>query len=287
MRKEAGCLGLLLFAVLGLLAACDSQDKSVTLRCKFSPHRTVTYHHEATRDVRILSGDRLSDSFSDTTRMMIEETVLDTIGQTRARLQSVYSWDEYNPIYDDSTGTPTGKFRTDARQTTWHFVQDHNGEIIEFGTDDNMSAERFAYQERLFEQMDPMYPDHPVRIGDSWSNTVKILLTDDEKTDATTTYTIKAFERRAGYDCAVIDYEGMLILPRALTARDGNRYTVSVEKVTRRGTCYFAYREGFVVHLAEWFDLVSDGTEFSDGQTVTITRLSNGSLTTRLIDVEH
>ena len=286
MRKEAGLTALVLSVVFGLLAGCGSQDQVVTLNCKFSPHRKATYRHEAVRNIRILRGDKLSQSFSDTTVMTIEESVTDTVDISGAKLQSVYSWDEYTPIIDDSTGNPTGKYRTDPHQAVWHYVQDKNGKITEFGTDDDMSPEQYDYQKRLFEQMDPMYPDYPVHVGDSWSNTVKILLGVDEKTDATTTYTVKAFERRAGYDCVVIDYEGTIIVPRATIAPDGTHHTISIEHIKRHGTCCFAYREGFVIRQTEGFDLVGDGTEYSEGQTETITRLVDGSYTTRLIDVE-
>ncbi|MBN2227521.1 MAG: hypothetical protein JW763_09165 [candidate division Zixibacteria bacterium] len=287
MRKEAALTALALWVACGLLTGCGGRDQAVTLSCKFPPDRTATYRHEAVRNVRVFRGDRLSRSYADTTMMTIEESVTDTADDFGARLQCVYTWDEHTPIIDDSTGTPTGKYRTDRHQAVWNYVQEKNGKITEFGTTDELPPEQYDFQKRLFEQMDPMYPGYPVRLGDSWSNTVKILLGVDEKTDATTTYTVKAFERRAGYDCVVIDYEGMLIVPRATIAPDGTRHTISVETIKRSGTFCFAYREGFIVRQTERFDLIAEGTEYAEGKTEPVTRLIDGSYTTRLIDIER
>ncbi|MCJ7489863.1 MAG: hypothetical protein MUO87_06945, partial [Thermoplasmata archaeon] len=73
-------------------------------------------------------------------------------------------------------------------------------------------------------------------------------------------YNVMSFARERGYDCVVIEYDGVCIVP--LPQRTGKEHKLlsGVDRITSKGHWYFAYKEGFLVSMKERWTLESDRT---------------------------
>jgi len=101
-----------------------------------------------------------------------------------------------------------------------------------------------------FQDSFPDLPENPVRIGDSWTNTVPVTQTSstgESTMNFVNTYTLIGFETIEGYDCAKIEvktegtYDGT-------TDQQGTEL-LSEGVITGSGTFFFAYKEGLFVKI--------------------------------------
>jgi hypothetical protein len=152
----------------------------------------------------------------------------------------------------------------------WKFGFDlrmrQNGEIVKVVTDDPKLA--FEY-DRSYKPSQPVFPDHAITPGYSWTQNFSVEVPRGNPTVATTRYQLDSFTKVDRFDCAVINFKGELEYeecyqpPADKPAKEfiAKKYR---SQVTSEGRIYFAHREGFMVkkvNLITWKSLTTTFTK--------------------------
>ena len=263
----------LLFAafILIVLSGCGEQKKEVRLVFKFPADKIYhfTYDNKTTVIIYENGAQTISNERSD--RISYSQETTETIDSATSRLLFSY--------------TQTNEDENSQNRWNTECIMASDGKIVEFFPDSNVSEESFEYYRRLFEQTSPIFPSELVPEGYSWSNRYKVLL-DEGMTDAATTYKIRAFVREAGYDCAVIEYNGNMLIPLGTDPIGDGSVTVSgVDRVEVEGVTYFSYTKGILIRQEETSHLIRKGTQVKDNKTTSFNIEEERNTLTRLTDI--
>lgn len=259
--------------VVGIyLAGCGSEQKQVRLAYKFAPDKI--YHFIYTSNISSVAYEDGNPVYSNdkTHQIAYTQEVVEVIDSATGRLSFTYT-------LDDKVEAPK----------TWNtqFVMASDGRVLDFFPNEGTSDESLEYYRHLFEQAAPMYPDEPVYAGYTWRHTVKTILKEGS-TDASTTYKIRSFVRESGFDCAVIEYKGNMIIPLSGSfSSDSTVITSGFDRIQIEGVAYFAYTEGIIIREDENSHLVREGTVKSDGETVEFRMEEKKSYSSHLKRVEQ
>ncbi len=120
-----------------------------------------------------------------------------------------------------------------------------NGKVRDVKLSAGEDPTRIRYIRNYYEQGMPVFPAQEVAPGYSWTQTTKVILP-EETMEATMTYTVTSLVREAGYDCAIIECDGTMIIPIEPNPRDSVQIS-GLDRIKTTGLLYFAYREGMVV----------------------------------------
>jgi hypothetical protein len=106
---------------------------------------------------------------------------------------------------------------------------------------------------------------------------------DGRITDALTTYKIRSIVRVQGYDCAVIESKGTVVLPfeKEYPTRDEKVIGLSTKDV--EGITCFAFDEGFIVRYDETFDSRTEGSRIIGDSQSTFVILESGNYSYSLV----
>jgi hypothetical protein len=123
-----------------------------------------------------------------------------------------------------------------------------NGEIVKVVTEDPKVAFQF---DRSYKPSQPVFPDHAVSPGYSWTQNFPVEVPRGNPTVATTDYHFNSFVRVEQFDCAVIDFKGGFEFEESYKPPDDKPADFLLKKylskITSEGQIFFAYREGFMV----------------------------------------
>ncbi|UCD95309.1 MAG: hypothetical protein JSU69_04465 [Candidatus Zixiibacteriota bacterium] len=272
---------LMLLTAGVLVNGCGEENKEVRLALKFSPDKIYHFAYENKSSAVARENGRFLYSNDITNKVRYTQEVVESIDSTRARIHYTYTSIKENVLKEDST-------RIDTTEETWStdYVTASNGKIVEVLPLGDVSQESIDYFTKLFEQTSPMFPEEPVPVGYTWSHTVKVML-DEGATDASTTYKVKSLVREAGYDCAVIEYTGNMLVPyRQKCDESGTGYITGSDRIEADGVVYFAYTEGIIIKEYENSTLLREGTLIRDEKKVSFTVDSKTSYTCRLTEIE-
>lgn len=246
MNKLTACLfGLIAALALALvLIACDQGDKTVLLRYKFAPGLKLVYEQDMQRNVLVTQGDSVLEKNTYTIDFQIVQVVEKVNEDNTALIRETDSWSYVVPSSEDSL-----QLDTIQRERSLLILTQPDGDVldVEFVGETEPSSQ--AYIKHFIEQAMPVFPPGEVSPGFSWTQTAKVLLP-DRNMEASTTYEVVAFVREAGYDCAVLNVDGNLIIPVEPNPKD-SVVRFGVDNIETTGKMYFAYREGMVVQQRE------------------------------------
>lgn len=285
MRIKLLSAYLIIIAVVLSSIQCGTEKKEVLLRLKFNPDQKLRWQYDRKEYLEIYENDSLVEAKDSQRKSEMIEEVVDIIDKNTARFRSIFYYDKKITDKNDSSKTQTVK-----DSSVMEYVQNDRAVTLEFQHNDTTSPEVIDYYKRLYEQMAPRYPDDPVSEGYSWNNSIKVMLKDGEVRDAVSTYRIKGFAREAGYDCVIMEFKGNTIVPYRgkpeIKEDRGDGIETRLDKQTTEGTCYFAYKEGFIVREERRFEFSAEGTRTSDKGEVKIRIASKGSFSYNLIKAE-
>jgi hypothetical protein len=162
-----------------------------------------------------------------------------------------------------------------------------NGEIVKVVTDDPKSAFDF---DRMYKPSQPVFPEHAISPGYSWSQNFPVEVPRGNPTVATTKYQLNSFAKVDRFDCAVIDFKGGLEYEECYKPPENKPAEFLLKKylsqVTSEGQIFFAHREGFMVKRVNLITstvrtttYTKDKTErqsqtiFKDHETITLTAI--------------
>lgn len=244
---------ILLTLTVGLLALtvsqCSQGDKKVLLRLKYTQGETLHYEQTSHRTTQVFENDSLAKSHSASQVYTITEEILEVKGDLATVRESVMT-KIIKPKADDSTAADTSEWND-----MYTFSVQPNGKVLNMTWENAESDTRIAYLQNYYEQIMPIFPSEEVSPGFSWTQTTKVVIPDDVL-EASTTYQVKSLVRESGYDCAVIEYDGTLLLPLQ-SSEDEPELLGGLDSIEVSGVTYFAYQKGLTVLLRQ--RLVIDG----------------------------
>jgi hypothetical protein len=122
-----------------------------------------------------------------------------------------------------------------------------------------------------FEQSQPVFPERPLRVGDSWTQEVRVVSPRSEPVTTSSTYVLDSVMEEGGEPVAVIAFEGDIYLPfLSRTAEpDSLAPTATTEERIRvGGEMYFGLESGFVRRATSRADATLTKVEVVDGEPV-------------------
>jgi hypothetical protein len=252
----------IIFVTVAYISGCGSQKKEIRLAYKFPADRKYHFTYDSKISVNSFENNKLIYSDDKSFQMTYTQEVLKLIDSTTARLKYTYK------LIGDSGHVAIRGIESSGDSWSTECVMASNGKIVDL-PGDSLSNESLEYYRRLFEQSAPIYPSESISEGYKWSHTFRVRL-EDGLTDAVTTYTVKAFVREGGFDCAVIEYKGNMVIPLGKNCSgDKNAFTSGVDRIQVEGVAYFAYVEGIVVREEESSHLVREGSITREKRTTT------------------
>ncbi len=260
-------VGFLVFLILG----CARETREVRLVYKFKPGQKKIYSNQIKSDSRIYEGKNLVSSSNLTYRSQLTEEVLSATDSSTARIRLIDVSRQPNLYKKDTADADTV-----THKWTLEYLMDANGKVLEIFPQNPHGNEWLEYYKNYYEQALPVLPDIPVTAGYSWSQTVKLIVKDEGSTQVETIYRLKALAREAGYDCAIIEYQGSLVLPYRKTTPNGTEIE-RLDKARTKGTIYFAYKEGAIVRQDEIYEVESAGNKLTGEATIPFRSLSKRS----------
>lgn len=227
-------IGLVLLAL-----GCSTGEKKISLRFKFEPGMKMVYEQTTKSSYTVLKEDSVHEKGSRIYEVGMVARIMSVANDGTAKLLDSTSWTWTKCNEKDSTILDTV---TSIRATTLFVEPDGRYRDIIFDEGEPASQ---AWKKNYYDQAMPVFPSGELPIGYSWTQTTKVLLP-DENMEAKSTYKIKSLARQDGYDCAVIEYQGNLIIPIEPHEKDSVKVQ-GYDNIQIEGVTYFAYTAGIIL----------------------------------------
>ena len=250
-------IGVVFLTGIGLYGCADG-SKSVRLRFKFEAGDHYEYQQITRGIIRAHDTDRdklLTDEYAEVT-MDIALDVRRVLDDSTAEIleRSQYVKRARNLLDTASVDTVQGK-PYDADELIKYMTP--RGGIVDMEFASDSARGNIQYLKDYYRQGLPEFPDREIVQGESWTQTTRVVLPDGP-VDASTTYTVKGFSRERGYDCVIIEYDGVSIIPIPAGVHEMYEVISGADKIVCKGHLYFAYKEGAIVLIRERWVFDSD-----------------------------
>jgi hypothetical protein len=240
------------------LYSCADGSKSVRLRFKFEAGDKFEYRQITRGIIRAYDTDvdrLLTDEYAEVTMdiaLEVRRVGEDSTAEILERSQ--YQSRTRNLLDTVSVDTVQGKPH-EANELIKYMTP--RGGIVDMEFASDTARGNIQYLKDYYRQGLPEFPDREIVQGESWTQTTRVVLPDGP-VDASTTYTVKGFSREQGYDCVIIEYEGVSIIPLPPGVKEMYEVVSGADKIVSKGHLYFAYKEGAVVLIRERWVFDSD-----------------------------
>jgi len=84
----------------------------------------------------------------------------------------------------------------------------------------------------------PVFPDEKISTGYTWTQKTPVDLPSGDTTTASMTYKIKGTTQKMGYNCAIIEYNGTVVLPLFRDPQDTTAFEM-VDWIEMSGILYY------------------------------------------------
>lgn len=229
---------------IAALFGCSQGDKTVTLTFKFKPGQILNYEQTSRRSFKVWEADSLVDQGQTDYLVEVTDEVLEIDDKGIADVRENAIWSYTMPSKEDPDKIDSVRYE---REMVLRLSP--NGKLVDIEAGPEVKAASIAYIKNYYKQGMPTFPAGEHAPGYSWTQSTSVV-TNEETVEASTSYTLKSIAREAGYDCAVIEFEGNLVIPIQANPSDSVLRS-GVDRVTTTGVMYFAYREGIVVSQRE------------------------------------
>ncbi|HUP02013.1 MAG TPA: hypothetical protein VM737_10890 [Gemmatimonadota bacterium] len=241
MKSPFPFVPLLVAVLAGALAACTESpaESGVRLRLRYEIGDTLHYEYVATGTVTMPdSAGPVTESYE--RRLRVDEVATDATPRGNYMLAWTYH------LTHDTLGSATAV----PMQFTVHVEISPQGKIVNV---ENVETARPLFGDLDFrtylEQTQPVFPERPLTVGDSWTQEVKVLSPQAEPVITSSTYVLEALRSEAGELIAVIAFDGDVYLPVVYESdgEDEDEELRSVEeRIGVRGRMFFAHERGLV-----------------------------------------
>lgn len=236
----AFCIVLLMAVAFGGLS-CSPKPESIQLRMKYgTPGSSASYKFSANEVGKVYSDSGLAREFDVKVEGDIVYNTKDTLPDGGAIIleQNRWSWDE--PA-DDS-----GQVKRVTREYAYKIKMLASGKIVSLDMIDKPSQQSEDYVRNFAQQANPVFPDQKVSPDYSWLQTVPVEIVGGAIDTSKMTFKFKGLARKMGYQCAVLEYSGNLVLP-VFPNPDDTLVISGIDRIDISGITYFAIDEGIII----------------------------------------
>ena len=227
-------------ALLGGLS-CSSEPKSVLLQMKYgSPGSSISYKFSADQVGKVYSDSGLIRDFDVKVEGDIVYNTEDTLPGGGAIIleKNRWSWDE--PA-DDS-----GQVKRVTQEYAYRVEMLADGKVVSLEMLNKPSQQSEDYVRNFAQQANPVFPHQRVAPGFSWLQTVPVELVDGTVDTSKMTFKLKGIARKMGYECAILEYSGNLVLP-VFPNPDDTVAVSGIDRIDISGISYMAIDAGIIV----------------------------------------
>ena len=250
---------LILFCV-SLIISCDQDQKNIMLSYKYISGTKLAYEQVLSRKVIVTENDSIIKDYTTSVTASVIQEISDVLDDGSATIKEIDTWYFETPSKDDST-------KIEKKEMTRELMlkAQPNGKIYDIIFTDDEDVATKEYIKNIYEQGMPEFPSDKISPGQSWTQSTKVILADGTIMEPSTTYIFREFTKEKGYNCAVIDCEGTLVIPLVPDPNDTTMRT-GIDNITTTGTIYFAYEEGMTVLLKEHWTINGKRKRLHEGK---------------------
>jgi hypothetical protein len=253
---------------IAAISACGERGvpSEVRLRLEYEEGDTLLYAYSTEGAVTVPDTSEVSGRATHPyeRKMTVEEAVRDVT----PRGNYVLAWTFHLP--PDSTAHAAGKELPERVQLTVEITP--QGRILSIG---GVETARPLFGEidfqSYFEQSQPVFPDRLLKVGDSWTQEVKVVSPRSEPVVTSSTYVLERVTEEEGEPVAVIAFDGDIYLPfpyRPAGADSASGATTAEERIRVKGEMFFALDSGRVQRVETDADATLTRVEIEGGQPV-------------------
>jgi len=254
---------------LAPIAACSGggAPSEVRLRLEYAEGDTLVYRYFTEGTVSVPDTSQPSGRASHPYERNM--TVVEAVQDVTASGNYVLAWNFHVPLED----APSDSGRPAPPQQVQLTVEiTPQGRILSIG---GVETARPLFGEidfqSYFEQSQPVFPDRALKVGDSWTQEVKVLSPSSEPVVTTSTYVLERVVEEEGGPLAVIAFDGDIYLPfpyRPAGTDSAAAEMTSEERIRVNGEMFFALEAGRVLRVVTNADATLTKVEIEDGRPV-------------------
>jgi hypothetical protein len=248
-----------------LVDGCGTSTPTYRLEYKYSPGSVISYQQVSQGTIIAKEHDSVATNRQATVTSNITYTVRrvvdDTTWEIQQKMESMYH--SLNRL--DSTVTDT----TESAPDMMIYIAP-NGRIVDLEyASTKPGMDNTAYMKEYFRQGTPVFPEGAVPVGYAWTQTYDVTV-DGAPVQVSTDYSIKAMEKRQGYECVVVGYSGKMVIPFEASPSDTAKRH-GVDRLTNEGVMYHAVKDGITIAQTERWVLTGDRKKLKDGIEISYT----------------
>jgi len=278
LTQTALSLAVMAILVAGLLS-CSSEAPSYQLSSKFPAVGAIyTYKMDSHQVARIYENDSLIREVDSKMEGDISYTAKDLLsdGAAVVREENRWSWDEPGD---------SGQIKRVTKEYAYEMTILPNGKVIDLKMIDKPSQSWEDYVKRYSDQGMPVFPDEKISTGYTWTQKTPVDLPSGDTTTASMTYKIKGTTQKMGYNCAIIEYNGTVVLPLFRDPQDTTAFEM-VDWIEMSGILYYGIDIGTSVNSEERRRVRSERTFIKGGKQIARRAESESVMSYNLVSLE-
>ena len=226
-------------ATLFLSVSLRAEEEAITLAYRYTPGQVLHYRHELTFEIRQEDVKGPSKEFATTTPQILTTDMLSRVTQEVKSIESDGSvWvDVRYDVFDVSQklngvevptggGHPKSPYQDLIGKTISMRIQP-DGKLLEVAEASDSVSNPFLQQtvsqfQQAYGQTEGVFPDHPIRVGESWTKTLELTLPGlRQKGTVEFQNTFESFEKVGDRNCAKIKSDLRFSLPKGAFTPEG------------------------------------------------------------------
>lgn len=229
-------LTLSIASIISFNTGCKDGEKQILLSYKYQLNDIIEYRQITRETSRKTVGQTISDQQHYLYKGTLSQNVIETLPDNKVKI--------FEKTWQKLDG------QTQSR-TEIKYILSSSGKIENIYIVDGSKAKNEIYIKNHYQSGTPLFPKIDVFPGYLWTQTNSVTVP-GHKLKASTTYELIAFVREAGYDCALIKYDGEMSVPVNIKENDSTLIT-GENRIISNGIIYFAYKEGIIISQKdEW-----------------------------------
>ena len=257
-----------------LFLACSGGD-SFVLRYSMPTGTTLSYHQTMDRSIKVTQNDSVTVDKKEHLRTEFTQLCVFEPKDSVYQISQKEWW--YCPKEDSTQGD------TLLWEQTMLLTVKPNGKLVRLTPSTEEEKTAATYTKNMLEQGTPVFPSERLSVGSKWTQSTRVEFPGDTL-EASTTFRVVRIDLEGKFRCAVIEYNGNLILPLEENLMDSLKRS-GVDYVTSKGESWYAIDGGYPVKTIEKWIIKGDRKKVIKGEVVPYTIAVESDLKMILKDV--